>query len=851
MNGLKSGCFGVLALGAWSQAADLVGRGHFFEPEAPFVRSALVMPGGEGEDRIRRGVLLPLGEDHWACFDPDLLRWAALWKVGQDETPITLGTMASVSYPWARAKANEPPFVRGDDFLTRAPQAPGVTPGAIPEEDPREAGAGERDFLLGPLPSGEFRWEGIELRGDHTVLRYRCGDREIHELLRRTGDGEFERLLRVGPGEQTLSFRVSGSPSQVAGGRSQLPDSGLPYVAVLGAELASSGQAGTFFLVPSAQETTEVRVYRSRERLEERPDEFAFPELRDGNPAFSGSVMGSSGELEDQLPLQARNIELPHENPWERSLRPTDLAFLSDGTALVATLDGDVWRVKSIDTDQPLWTRAATGIFEPIGIVTDDEDRVFIAGRDQVTELIDHNDDGWFDEYRNASDAFQQTLNTRDYLTSLEVEADGSFLVAKGGIHNMGTDHNVEMSSHRGTVVRLSPDGRESEVLADGLRMPYVGLREDGAVFASDQQGHFVPSTPIFHIGSNHPSYGFRATMPRDAETTEPMLWFPYQVNRSGAGFGTLAEGGFPDLDGQFVQVSWNGRLFPVVAPSAGRAFAWRLPLQLDFPALHGASHPVNGRFYTVGIGISAYNPTTPEGLGVAEIRQKNPLVRPERLDIFDEGIELRLAKALDERYVPAPARIRLWNIKRSAEYGSGHFRLDGEPGEHVIDGCHVELSEDRSRIRIALPGLLRADILEGHLLLTNTDGTSPGYPLEFYTRPADLPEPDSRSLEALVELEGVHDENIEAGDPLIGEELFTRFACAGCHSLSGEPLTGPDLGAIGSREMDGLRDYLKQSILEPHEVITEGYEPAMPSFSGVIPAQDLEHLLEYLLSLK
>lgn len=850
MSGWKSGCLGLLVGCAGSQAAEMVGKGNFFEPEAPFVRSALVMA-GETEDRIRRGVLLPLGEDHWACFDPDLLRWAAWWRVGPDQTPITLGTMASVSYPWARAKADAPPELRGEGVLARWPQEPGVSGAAQPAADPRRAGAGERDFVLGPLPPEQARWEGIELRGGHSVLHYRCGDREVRELLRRAADGIFERVLQVGPGRQTLSFRISASGSKVGGGRSQLPESELPFVAVMGAELVSDGQAGTFFRVAPAEQSAEVRVYRSRQRLEQRPDEFAFPEHRDGDPAFRGSAMGSSGELQDQPPLQVRELVLPQDNLWQRALRPTDLAFLSDGTALVATLDGDVWRVMSIDTDQPLWSRAATGLFEPIGIEVDGEDRVFVAGRDQVTELIDHNDDGWFDEYRNASDAFLQTLNTRDYLTALAIESDGSFLVSKGGIHNMGTNHNSEMSSHRGTVLRLSPDGRKAEVLADGLRMPYVGLRDDGAIFASDQQGHFVPSTPIFRIGRDHPSYGFRATMPDDAATTEPLLWFPYQVNRSGAGFASLAAGGFPDLDGQFVQVSWNGRLFPVVSPSAGRSFAWRLPLQLDFPALHGASHPGNGRFYTVGIGISAYNPTTPEELGLAEIRQKNPLVRPERLDVFNEGIELRLAAALDERYVPAPARIRLWNLKRSEEYGSGHFRLDGEPGEHVIDGCHVELSEDRRRIRIAVEGLLRADILEGHLLLTNTDGTSPGYPLEFYARPDDLPEPDARSLAALVALEGVHDDRIEPGDAAIGQELFTRFACAGCHSLTGEALTGPNLGAIGARSMDDLRGFLKQSILEPQALIAEGYEPAMPSFSGVIPAQDLEHLLEYLLSLK
>jgi len=91
------------------------------------------------------------------------------------------------------------------------------------------------------------------------------------------------------------------------------------------------------------------------------------------------------------------------------------------------------------------------------------------------------------------------------------------------------------------------------------------------------------------------------------------------------------------------------------------------------------------------------------------------------------------------------------------------------------------------------------------------------------------------------------------------GEELtalLSRYGCLGCHSMDGSPSVGPTLQGIFGRSvtveaggqqrtMTADRDYLRRAILEPQAEVVTGFPPAMPSFAGQIPQDDLEALLD------
>lgn len=102
--------------------------GPFLEPAASFISSALVIEDGAKINPVRRRLIIPLPDDHWACFDPDLLRWAAVWKAPEGSLPFSLDSMAAISYPKGTAKASSPPQLVGQ-LIIAAPELPGGGPG--------------------------------------------------------------------------------------------------------------------------------------------------------------------------------------------------------------------------------------------------------------------------------------------------------------------------------------------------------------------------------------------------------------------------------------------------------------------------------------------------------------------------------------------------------------------------------------------------------------------------------------------------------------------------------------------------------------------------------------------------
>ena len=800
MRRLQTGFFLLLLSTARSQTTPAAGP--FLESEAPFLNSALIIKEGKKINPVRRGILIPLGESRWACFDTDLLRWAAIWKAPKDSPPLTLSSMAAVSYPEGKAKAKKPPALRGELIFT-TPALPGA--GSRTDDRPTlRAGSKLGSEKVGPFPILLGRWLGLELRGEIPVLKYRLQDATISEFIPR-GDGQnLRRVIEVSSHKTELLLHlgphfkaVTGSGASLRQGVLRLSASSSPRVIVAGTESAAA---------------------------------LAFPPKIPLNPIFPERIAVANPDAMVKGPYTIRPLALPQ---GSRYIRPTDLAFFSDGSALLATLDGDLWRIESPNAATSHWTRVASGLFETISVEITPDDRVFTLGRDQITEFIDHNADGHFDHYRNASNAFHQTLQTRDYATSLAIGPDRSFYLAKGGINkNEGTKDN-ELSLHRGAILKIAPDGDTVEVLADGLRLPYVGLRKDGAVFASDQQGNHVPSTPI-HLITAPTNLGYVPTNHRQLTTSEPLLWYPYQANRSAAAFGEWGE--------RFLQASWDGRLFAIQTPPTGQAFSWQLPLQLNFPTLNAVEDPISGRLFVTGLGISGYKPTTPQFSGIASIEESTPFPQPISLDVQSQKITLTFDRPLseEETILPASPALRLFDVKRTSKYGSGHFRWDGTAGEHRFQPSTFKMSEDRRTFTMTFEPLSQSHLFDLHLTISSGTYSTP---LHLFTRPSHLPKADLQALATQQKAKPV----LKAGDATKGKALFTTYACAGCHALDQTKLVGPSLKGIATRADEAS---LRESILDPTSVITEGFEASMPSFAGVLSEQQLADLIAYLQTL-
>jgi cytochrome c oxidase subunit 2 len=97
------------------------------------------------------------------------------------------------------------------------------------------------------------------------------------------------------------------------------------------------------------------------------------------------------------------------------------------------------------------------------------------------------------------------------------------------------------------------------------------------------------------------------------------------------------------------------------------------------------------------------------------------------------------------------------------------------------------------------------------------------------------------------------------------GAELFNRFGCAACHSVTGQAGVGPSLLGLGNkreRMTDGSvvladEEYIRQSIVQPDARTVNGYSPGVMA-AGIAANQaeinqpnNLRALVEYIKSLR
>jgi len=86
------------------------------------------------------------------------------------------------------------------------------------------------------------------------------------------------------------------------------------------------------------------------------------------------------------------------------------------------------------------------------------------------------------------------------------------------------------------------------------------------------------------------------------------------------------------------------------------------------------------------------------------------------------------------------------------------------------------------------------------------------------------------------------------------GEQIFTAAGCGGCHTLGkagSNGNIGPSLDDLASSSdvKGNPEDYVRESLLQPDEVIADGFQPGvMPSFDGKLTDKQIQALVQYLL---
>ena len=237
----------------------------------------------------------------------------------------------------------------------------------------------------------------------------------------------------------------------------------------------------------------------------------------------------------------------------------------------------------------------------------------------------------------------------REFPSTLRLGPGGDFFIAKGG------QEATTIGKHNGSILRISADGRTSTVLGYGFRQPQLGVNvRTGLVTASDQQGHYVPSTPL-HIVKDHQFYGFLSDkLPREvypAPIADPLTWIPHAVNASAMSQVWLFDAKMGPLNDALVHIGFNKpELFRVMLNNRGsrpQAAVVSVTQALEFPPLNGSVDPADGQLYIAGFQVLGWGTTSPRLAGLGRVRYTGgPSTLAREVAAMDKGILLRFDSA-------------------------------------------------------------------------------------------------------------------------------------------------------------------------------------------------------------
>ena len=540
----------AVSFSALAQAEDvkLTGKPYIDMNYGPYLSASIeVGPGNiaykgiairldEGQGGVSKG-------NKFVVFETDTLRMAAAWSGDK------FIDWRSIVYDGSHGTH---PKLAGERVFTN-PVAPGwAKPGTDSFEDPRLRGLDKKPY--GPLPRDWGQWQGLGLHDNRVILHYKIAGRHVLE------SPSYKESDGVGAVIRTMNFeeRDEDIMLQVVKGEGQAKVSTHDRISVAkfdsGLAVALSAEAGGAKFV--ATDDGHLRL--------------AIPSggllalnlaIANGKAEALAKLVGSLGQAENLLETFQQGsgrrwtetiktkprrlgkpgafvteiITSPDKNPYRSWMRLGGFDFFEGGDrAAVCTWMGDVWIVEGINSDPQefTWTRIATGMFQPLGLKIV-EGKIYVTCRDQITELVDTNDDGETDYYKAFNHDAQVTEHFHEFAMDLQTDAYGNFYYTKAARHA-----KTALVPQHGTLIKVTPDGQSSEIIASGFRAPNgVCVNPDGTFYVSDQEGHWTPKNEINLIEKgkfygNLMGYHKGLT---EADITSPIVWMHNDFDRSPA----------------------------------------------------------------------------------------------------------------------------------------------------------------------------------------------------------------------------------------------------------------------------------------------------------------------------
>ena len=434
--------------------------------------------------------------------------------------------------------------------------------------------------------------------------------------------------------------------------------------------------------------------------------------LTKGGPARWNQVVKTKGRLSkgSKQAYVSDVLTLPNKNPWNAWMRLGGFDFFTgDKRAAVCTWNGDVWIVDGVDGDLSdlRWRRIATGMFQPLGLKIV-QGQIFVCCRDQITRLHDLNGDGETDFYESFNHDHQVTTHFHEFAMDLQVDKQGNFFYAKSARHALDS-----VVPHHGTLIKVSPDGKRSDIYCNGFRAANgVGISPKGEIATSDQEGHWTPANRINLVkkdGFYGNMYSFhRGKRPKSYDP--PLVWLPKNVDRSPASQLWVNSKKWGPLAGKMLSTSYGvGRVWHVMyerVNGVAQGGVVQLPLQFPTGIMRARFHKQNGQLYLCG--LVGWSSNLAQGGGFYRVRYTGrPLHLPVGLRVRKEGVELTFSEAIDEDSATDIDNysIEQWNYRWSANYGSPHFKVSNSKqlGHDEVEVEDVQVTNKGKTLLIEL----------------------------------------------------------------------------------------------------------------------------------------------------
>ncbi|MDT0397473.1 family 16 glycoside hydrolase [Streptomyces edwardsiae] len=421
----------------------------------------------------------------------------------------------------------------------------------------------------------------------------------------------------------------------------------------------------------------------------------------------------------DGLPLNSVRPDLTLTDLRPEGFEPqvTGMDWLPDGRLVVSTWGGtdntagEVYVMDEVTgstgPDKVRATKIAEGLKEPMGLKVVDG-TIFVSQKHELTELGDSDGDGVMDEFKTIA-TWPYGGNFHEFAFGLLYSKGYFYLNLSVAINYGGATTDPQPAPGRGATIKVNKKTGKVSYLAGGLRTPNgIGWGPEGDIFATDNQGGWLPSSKLVHIKQdrffNHYT---NPAGPFDSEpVTQPVLWLPQnEIANSPSTPLYLTKGRFK---GQmlFGDVTYGGLqrayLEKVKGQYQGAVFRYTQGLEAG---VNRITMGPDGAIYAGGLGADGN--WGQEG----KLRYGLQKLTPNGGDTFDiqamrvkkGGFELEYTQPLSEETADnlvSHYEAQQWRYTPTQDYGGPKI------AEETLKVTSAKLSRDRKKVTLAVDGL-------------------------------------------------------------------------------------------------------------------------------------------------